>query len=104
MVCSTEHMPGVSRMRFSTERGTVVVMIHHEGDEASIDVFEESAALSAVGVSDEDFAVSPAALKARNRFGTGLMREVFRHVREANPEVRRWTYDRRIRDVRAGRL
>ena len=87
--------------RFVTDRGSVVVLVRPDGEDASIEVYEAAACMSAVGSEDKDFAMSEAALSARNRFGPGLIRKILRQVAEANPWVKHWKWDRSIRDTRA---
>ena len=101
MQSSTHHFDGGAVTRFVTDRGSVVVLVRPDGEDASIEVYEAAACVSAVGSEDKDFAMSEASMAARNRFGPGLIRKMLRHVAAANPWVRRWTWDRTIRDVRA---
>ena len=85
--------------RFETDRGVVFVRVWDDG---RLEVYEEEAAKSAVGKSDADFRASAEAAAARNKFGVGLMRRIFRAVYRAHPEIRTWAVDPVVRNNPTG--
>lgn len=86
----THHFEGGAFTRFFTPRGNVIVIVRPDGEDAVLEVYEEKACLSANGKTDADFGSSEQVKAARNRFGTGLMLKILRHVSDANPWIKTW--------------
>lgn len=84
-------------LRFAFPRGVVWATVFPNGDRAELRVHEHEAVMdaSARNLSDEDFASSPLALRARNRFGVAAMKAMLREVRAEFPAVREWHWERK---------
>ena len=92
---SAFHFADGVTFRYFTDRGDVVVMSLHRGeDRAALYLGQRDAVLAAQVMTDEDFRMSSVAASVRNRFGIGMIRPILRDVKRSMPWIKTWVLDR----------
>lgn len=92
----------VTLHRAKVGAGRVAVIVRRHGIGAEVEVYDERALRPAYGMSDEEFAVAPETVAARNRFGVAAILRLLREVRVLHPEVCWWGWTRKT-GTRVGR-